>query len=373
MCEICSLSTDVLIIIFNQLPVNELISNLQFVCKRFHDVTHHPYLWYLIFEQNIKSERFLLLLGSKNAVDIYDINVGDRYNMPNVMSYLMCHSCNKFFLESGRIYYCKCYAQTCYHCQDKISSYGCKCMSCAKSRVISCDQCHKIIPYSVKTLKTECCQKTFCLQCAETYQFKSKRHGDGHRTFICREHCYICEICGQWSTIQCIATCCQKTVCQMCRTICGGCQQYHCVDHCQDNKCMVDGCCFANRTTSCAYNGSICSQCHESITHTEMICHPDIQNKQKYCGSCFYNKTWICQTCNQIAPLCNLRMCDVCTKVQCISHMTQFRHNTKRVCPKCADNLFEMCDFCQQIYSVSMIEYVQTLKVCNTCVTNCLL
>jgi len=367
MSEICSIPVDLMIQILSQIPVRDIIRNLQFVCRKFYEIVHQSDLWCRIFEQKIRSEQFWVLLGSKKAIDFYRVNVCESYTMINVVSYMKCHSCNRYFLEPNQIYYCRCCSQTCYQCQDKIKSYKCKCMSCAKEQDILCEQCGDVIPYSGEKIKTECCQKTVCSKCLGTTEYKSYTHNDGHKTVRCRQHCYICEICGQLSMIQYIVNCCHRTVCQMCLTICGGCRQYHCLDHCHDNKCVAVGCCFSNRTAMCVYNGTICSQCQKPISYADMKCHPNIQYKQKYCDTCFHNKTWICQFCDQIVPLNNLKICDICLTIQCETHMSKTRNNTKNVCCHCIMKLYEMCDFCQQMYSVSIIKYVQNLKVCAKC------
>jgi hypothetical protein len=369
MAEIATLSDDILFLIFSQLEVDELVHHLQFVCKRFYSIIHHSYLWYLIYETNTSSQQFLQLLGSKRAVDNYCAGVS-HFDMKQVLSYLRCHSCNKYDLKTKHIYYCHCLSQTCTHCQEKIKSYDNRCMACTKPLIRECDYCREIVPRSTessvelfKSHTTHCCHKVLCSNCMKQHdQFKTKYHSNGGKIVLCRAHCYVCEICGQWSETQYVATCCHRTICRTCLTMCSGCQTYHCIDHCQQNKCIMEGCCFASRTTNCVYNGVICSQCHRKTPSVEMRCHPAIRQTQKYCASCLGNKTWICHKCDQILPAQQLVMCDMCLTVECMTHMT-FIRNSKYVCQKCIRDLYDTCDICQQIYSLSMIN----LKICRQC------
>jgi hypothetical protein len=204
----------------------------------------------------------------------------------------------------------------------------------------TCGQCHTIISGHEGYTQTNCCHVDICNKCGEDPHTYKIIHIKGTRTVICKEHSYVCELCGYWSTEKTTTTCCDRIICKGCVTFCDGCNQVHCIEHCVDNKCTDVGCCHSNKK-DCMYNGHICSECYKPSIMIR--CHPIRGCKQKFCPSCFDSKSWVCGHCREIVAMDQIRSCDMCRKTQCIKHMKYIDSGKRYMCVGCHEKLMALC------------------------------
>ena len=382
--RILELPDNVLETILANLGLTDLLCAVPYTCKRLQRVSNSPNIWSVIHHRNVSDEKFYHVFDNYQVFMNYKMI---RYpcDKKQVISYLQCSYCSKYWLDSKCINHCvKCGYQTCIRCQKKIGSYQSKCIGCIKNYITKCGSCQEIISSGTYRL-TDCCQIKVCFLCVNDHQqfkIKHQQSAVGQLTnqtsnqisVICRKHSYSCELCGQWSLKKMVSVCCHRIVCDTCVTFCNGCHEYHCIDHSQHNRCIMPGCCFKGNTdnyvcptNSCVYNGSICTDCHEQVASTEMICHPVKEQRTKYCFSCFRIKQWICQYCRKMVPLGNIKSCDVCQQSLCLSHMYYLYRGGRYICQTCYHGMMGMCDLCQDIYNFTELRMDGNLKYCQQC------
>lgn len=370
MAEFSDLPDEIIEYIISLLDIKEIIFDVPLTSKRLYNISNRPYLWYCIHQQIISTDQFLKIFQTQRSRDYYEVTT-NPFDKKSVLSYLQCDYCHKYYTKYESINRCSREHKTCLKCQLSIQSYGEKCIICTNPP--TCNYCHEIIAKNITCKNTVCCKKLICLKCTKN---KSNFHMEIQLTkrkrrkiLMCRDHYFICELCGHWSRDKYVATCCNRIVCQMCQTFCHGCGHSHCAEHCTDNKCHLTNCCFGPKTSQlyCTYNGHICTDCKCELTHDQMICHPNTQSHCKYCVSCFNNKTWICSYCDQIVPLQKIKTCDCCHKLNCADHMYFIQKGRKYICPDCYHETTETCDICQKIFNSVRINHSIGLKYCDEC------
>lgn len=378
-----NLPADVLENIVSYLPVNFISCNVLLVCKKLHQIAQNNNVSAKVHNTIIKNNDLSMLPYS-----IYkSFKTVTTPELKFILSYYMCDCCHKHYYDTNHIYYCKsCKGQTCDQCQSKITSYQSKCFNCVKDIVERCGDCTDIV--SGYSYPTDCCRVKICELCVRMKPMKFKvKHtpelcfvgNDSNNktlnkikdniTLLCRQHNNVCYVCGHWCKEKIITVCCQQPVCQLCAVKCYGCQQIHCVEHCQNNQCIVSGCCNGNVSHECLLTGYLCSDCKRPIRH-DIMCHPILRFQKKYCRPCFEANLIICGKCQNTIPLSHYKPCAICSQQMCDKHMYKISFNGQYVCEHCYVKTTTTCDKCQEIYNLSNIKIVSGTRYCPKCLVN---
>lgn len=375
-----NLQDTLLYLIFSFLSDMELCTIVPLVSRRFRKVSNSLFCWYEKLHNKIHLYRDILKViptdyGIERFANIHHCQAIGYMNISQiktvVISYNKCSLCTKYFDDVHELYICKCSMKICQECSDMVFSlYQSKCIRCSNIPYKLCAGCERIItPYNRSLLLT-CCGNV-CEKC--THGVKQFCTGIGDIGIYCSKHYKTCAECGKFLSAvdQLVAKCCNKTYCASCITICYGCHEYHCDDHCENNKCLLIGCCYTddpNRMGNipCAINGNICSKCFENKSYTELRCLPTSKT-QKLCMECYRNNYTKCsaRNCNDLVLTRTCRLCILCRSVKCKKHLSP---TIKNYCLECSEKLLYKCQLCCNFYTTShFIRNDDTLICCTYC------